>query len=73
MELVTAIKSFNCAQKRGQEGDVLLVLKIGLEGKAPNGPVMAELQALEEEEYVKVTITRLTGTAKKRSQTELDL
>jgi hypothetical protein len=67
------VKGFNCAQKRGQEGDLLLVLKVSLEGKAPNGPAMAELQALEEEELVKVTITPLTGAAKKRSQVEMKL
>jgi len=73
MELVTSIKSFNCAQKRGQEGDVMLVLKLSLEGKAPNGPAMAELQALEEEELVRVRIEPLSGAAKKRSQVEMKL
>ena len=73
MELVTSIKSFNCAQKRGQEGDVMLVLKLSLEGKAPNGPAMAELQALEEEELVRVRIEPLRGAAKKRSQVEMKL
>ena len=74
MEFVSAIKGFNCAQKRGQEGDVVLILKVTLEGKAPNGTAIAELQALEEQEYVKVTISTLTGAPiMPPPQGELDL
>lgn len=73
MEFVSTVKGFNCAQKRGQEGDVILVLKVSLEGKAPNGTAMSDLQELEEEELVRVTIVPLHGAAKKRAQTELKL
>jgi len=73
MEFVSSVKGFHCAQKRGQEGELFLVLKVSLEGKAPNGEAIAELQALEEEEFVKVTISTLTGAAKKKPQMEMKL